>query len=50
MHVRVSIEHKRKDGQSRVYSRIPQHKETVVDWNGNEVEQDDEDGLNDRDN
>lgn len=49
MHVGVGVEDKRENGQGRVDRRVTKHQETVVDWDRNEVEQNDEDCLDDGD-
>jgi len=49
VHVGVGVEDKRENGQGRVDRRVTKHQETVVDWDRNEVEQNDEDCLDDGD-
>ena len=45
LNICVSVKDKREDGQSCIDGCISQHQESIVNWNGHEVEEDDEDGL-----
>ena len=46
--ISVSVKYEREYGQCRVYCRVAEHQEAVVDGNCHKVEKDDEDGLDDR--
>ena len=46
LHIRVSVEHKRENGKGCVNGGISEHQKSIIDRNGDHIEQDNEDGLN----